>query len=347
MDNLTDIFEADAVSGEELDAELVAAGQVLGELAKEAGVDLNDLSEQDVADLLLQLRGEDSSGTEQTPSVEQNKEASQMDTQITYADVAAELAKVAQEEGIDIGTVSREEYHAAFDELAEKMQDPGYYETQEKIAEAEEIGRIMARSFVDELEGLDSEKVAATAYDKERMRSKMDAARSKADAYAKRTAGRANNQKSTRVATAAERKRRGQAYGERVKQRIANVNEARGAVKGRLKGLAGAAKGHLTAAGHVMGIGNKRNALRAGAALAGGSALLGAGGLYAATRKKESAEEIFESDALELARNFLLENGIDPDGDTKVAGDEEYEDLVAERAIELLVEAGYEIDPGA
>ena len=56
MDDLTEIY-ADQEQGTDLDVELATAGQVLQKLAEEQGVDLDKLSDEDVADLLA--RGAD------------------------------------------------------------------------------------------------------------------------------------------------------------------------------------------------------------------------------------------------------------------------------------------------
>lgn len=117
-------------------------------IAEEEGVDLDSLSDEQVQELIEELVEEQA---ERNEGGEEVKEA-----HLTYADVAHELAKIAHVNGIDITQVSAEEYNAAFDKLASDMSDPSYWETQQKIAEADYIGRVMAQSFYDE-----SQKIAA------------------------------------------------------------------------------------------------------------------------------------------------------------------------------------------
>lgn len=163
MENVTDIFDNETRGGsEDLDVDLSNAGLLLQKLAEEEGVDLNSLSDADVADLLTDLLpGENAQNNDGEP---QQKESSAMsDTTVpehlTYADVAVELAKFAADNGIDLNAVSREEYHDAFSALSERMQDPDYlqakvaeYEVNEKVAEAQYIGREMALSFIETLQ---------------------------------------------------------------------------------------------------------------------------------------------------------------------------------------------------
>lgn len=120
-------------------------------IAEEEGVDLDDLSDEQVQELIEELVEEQAERNERNEGGEEVKEA-----HLTYADVAHELAKIAQVNGIDITQVSAEEYNAAFDKLASEMSDPSYWESQQKIAEADYIGRVMAQSFYDE-----SQKIAA------------------------------------------------------------------------------------------------------------------------------------------------------------------------------------------
>lgn len=117
-------------------------------IAAEEGVDVDDLSDEQVQELIEELVEEQA---ERNEGGEEVKEA-----HLTYADVAHELAKIAHVNGIDITEVSAEEYNAAFDKLASDMSDPSYWESQQKVAEADFIGRVMAQSFYDE-----SQKIAA------------------------------------------------------------------------------------------------------------------------------------------------------------------------------------------
>ena len=92
------------------------------------------------------------------------------------------------------------------------------------------------------------------------------------------------------------------------------------------KGMGGAAKAVLETAKKHPGV--------AGAVGAGG--LLAAGGAAYGV-KKLMDKKSFDEEALEMARDYLLENGIDPDTGDKLASDDD----VAERAAEILAEAGW------
>lgn len=83
----------------------------------------------------------------------------------TYADVSRELGKVAAAEKIDLDQLSREQYHELYDKVAQQLASPEYQaekqaavEQQAKLAEADELGRTMARAFWDE-----NQKLAAKA----------------------------------------------------------------------------------------------------------------------------------------------------------------------------------------
>jgi hypothetical protein len=146
----------------QVDVKLAQAGQILLEMAKEAEIDLEALSDEDLATLLAQIReemdGREGGGEEVDEGGEGGEPEEKLSADVTFADVAAELAKFAQAEGIDMAKVSRAEYHEAFEAMAQQMVSPDYAEQKvaeaeafEKLAEADIIGRQMARSFMDEM----------------------------------------------------------------------------------------------------------------------------------------------------------------------------------------------------
>ncbi len=165
MERETDIFDSAVRGQDDLDVDLANAGIILQKLAEEQGIDINALSDEDVAGLLTDLLpGERNETQAEEPTKE--KESSAMTTpttptELTVADVSIELAKIAQAEGIDLNETSREEYSEAFSALAERMKDPGYYAAKtaaaEKIAEAQMIGREMALSFIETLKQAEGE----------------------------------------------------------------------------------------------------------------------------------------------------------------------------------------------
>jgi hypothetical protein len=333
MDDLNEIFER--ATDADLDTELAAAGELLQKIAQQEGVDLSELSDEDVAELMVDLlpktaadEGEHKSAREE---YEYRKRETKMASEITFADVAVELSKVAANEGIDLDGLSRGQYHELFDIVAESMQDPDYMENKlaqdeanAKLAEADALGRYMARAFMDE-----QEKIALTeeekAYHKMRMKMQMEG---KDKDIAAMDPSR-HTARDARRAQAAERL-------ERVKQHANPINRARGAFSAAGeelkyqrnlagKGVGGAAKALVETAKKHKGV---AATLGAGGLLAAGGAAYGA--------KKLMDKQSFDEQALELARDYLLENGIDPDTGNKLASD-----YVAERAAEILAEAGW------
>lgn len=328
MDDLNDIFtnpeEAAGDSADELDMALATGGEVLQKIASEEGIDLDALGEDDIADLLVQLQGGQAGVSEPDHTKEASQNTMSYDNEITYADVAAELAKTASANGIDLDQVSREEYHQAFDALAEQMSDPSYFEkkaeAQEKLAEADAIGRAMARSFLDELDGGQA-KVAS------RWKAIKDSVMGAERGAAGRVGGWTRKVPGGEKAHAALKRR---FQGDVVPTNAMDGNEA-------------AAK-----AQRVLG----RSAL-AGSAAAGTAA---GGGAVAYKRRKgrdgdkekQSFDEAFESDAIAYANTLLVENGLaDPRlTDTEFSkfaafADDDYAEAVESRAWELLAEHGY------
>jgi hypothetical protein len=292
----------------DLDASIAAAGEVLVKVAEEEGVDIDDLSEDEVADLLGDIMGTEDGGVEDGGDYGGDMSEEKVSSaEVTHADVAQELAKIANAEGIDVNDMSRDEYHGLYNELANSMASGGYYEkvadAQEKLAEADAIGRAMAHSFDDELS-----KLAAGG------RTLMGRLRSM---------GRRVKVKETRAAETLGRALRGGKSGERkrIMKRLAPMS---GRAKDKVKPFRIAKREQQLAArktGRVAGYGG------AGVAATGAGA-----GIYATKRS-------FDEEATELARQTLLENGIDPDTGMKVASD--YEGSVELAAAQILEDAGY------
>lgn len=347
MERMTDIFDQDILSepsSGDLDQDLANAGHVLQKLAEEEGVDLDSLSDADVAALAMELLP--TQGHAQTIQ-ETRKEASAMstmtETQIpnepTYADVAVELAKIAAADGIDLATVSREEYHEAFAKVAEMMADPTYgekvAEEEEKLAAAYAQGVRMADGFLDRLKEAEDEDEKKKKKDDDDDEGKKEAARAVGAAIhhakdkAKKLLGKG-------VGAAVRAKdRAGEALaGAASKERAFHEGVGKGYAKGLSMAIAKRSKG--TPAERLT-----HGRIMAGRAVTGGAAagVAGAAGAgYAAGRSKES----FDLAALEVAQDLARDMGFDPTTGEKLAGDEALDaDAVAERAIELLKEAGY------
>jgi|NOAtaT_6_FD_contig_31_8358620_length_1888_multi_4_in_0_out_0_2 hypothetical protein len=300
MDDIREIFEQDT-AGTDLDAELATAAQVLEKVALDQGVDLSLLTDDQVAELIVELmpsklaadheaaESEEEERKEHAEKREKRetseKKAGIPDT-VTFADVAAELGKYAAANGIDLNEVSREAYHEAFDRMAAAMTSPEYEaekmanaEVEAKVAEADAIGRLMARAFVDE-----QYKLASDA--------KTEAAKG--------------------------------VY-ESIKGGLSKAKDFVGRNTDKALDFAKEHKGGLAL----------------GTATTGGAYMVGKGVGRSKQKRKMmqdmDKESAIEAAALEMARQALVDNGIDPDTG-KVASDD---DLVRIRALEILKESGW------
>jgi hypothetical protein len=217
---------------------------------------------------------------------------------VTFADVAVELGKYAAANGIDLGQVSREAYHEAFDRMSAAMVSPEFAaekqaaaEMEAKLAEADVIGRQMARSFMDE-----QAKIATAT---------TEVAGAAAEA-AKKTLTE-----------------KGKEFLARMGGHASDAAKWTGSQADKALDYAKANKAGLTAGG-----------------LATGGAYMVGKGVGRAKQKRKMEEEknsSIEDAALEMARQALRDNGIDPDTG-KVASTE---DQVRIRALEILKEAGW------
>lgn len=146
-----------AAGGQDIDPDVAAAGALLSKVAEEQGVNLDDFSDDEIGGMLSDIMGgeSDEGGESGEGAVSAEPPAAKTASDLTVADVSAELAKTAAAEGVDLTELSREDYHQAFNWQLEQMQNPSYFETkvamQEKVAEADMLGRVMAHSFNDEL----------------------------------------------------------------------------------------------------------------------------------------------------------------------------------------------------
>lgn len=328
MDDLNEIFER--ATDADLDTELAAAGELLQKIAQQEGVDLSELSDEDVAELMVDLlpkTAADENGHESARGEHGNRtmEETKMATEITFADVAVELSKVAASEGIDLDGLDREQYHELFDIVAESMQDPNYMENKlaedeanMKLAEADALGRHMARAFMDE-----QEKVAASKEVLDRIAAGEERRTKKGVPPVPDKPVGAHVRE-----TAAKVKQVAQRTGEKALSGVDRVGGEVGNVINRTfnRPLVHGGRKYV----------NPRN-------VGAGALILGtAGTAYGAKKlldRKSSEKRSFDEEALEMARDYLLENGIDPDTGNKLASYDEND--VAERAAEILAEAGW------
>ncbi len=153
MSDLHDILESDASAEHTaLDIALIEASALVQKQAAAQGIDLSKLPEPVVAELLdLALHEKTSSLSE--PTNGETPMSNQV--QVTHAEVALELSKIAQSEKIDLSKVAKAELEEMYNTVAQAMAQPGYHEKKAALdAENErhvELGRMMAQGFHEEL----------------------------------------------------------------------------------------------------------------------------------------------------------------------------------------------------
>lgn len=147
----------------DFDTKMTAAGELLEKLAAERGMTLQDFTEEETIDLLGTIMNGDGGGDAGTADVKTASVATvpapapvqQPTTKVAYADALAEVMKLAAANGHDLNKTSAEELHKNVEYMQQVMSDPQYQQKQaafqEKIAEADALGRVMAHAYVDEL----------------------------------------------------------------------------------------------------------------------------------------------------------------------------------------------------
>jgi hypothetical protein len=177
----------------DFETKIAAAGDALMKLAADRGLTLNDFTEQESMDLLEMLMGEQNkTAGEVTPAAaapaavtppaqgaEPTDKTANEQPQLDYGMVMAEVVKVAAANKFDLTTASPAELNDAVQKMAALMSDPTYATKQaafqEKLAEADAIGRVMAHSYVDELSKIaESNKVASKTEDEKREEEKNE-----------------------------------------------------------------------------------------------------------------------------------------------------------------------------
>lgn len=150
MADLTGMFD----EGTDLDTRLEAASHLLKAAADEQGVDLNDFSEEELSEMIGDI-ADDDGDQDSGDGEEGGKMAS---GELTVADVSLELNKRAAAEDVDLSQLDSDQYRELFDKVAQEMSDPYYYEESQKFAmqaaNMDELGRVAARGFVDEINKL-------------------------------------------------------------------------------------------------------------------------------------------------------------------------------------------------
>jgi|GEM_PF-2509897 len=232
------------------------------------------------------------------------------------------LVKLAEEEGVNLDELSDDEVGSLLAEIEGDMgkqaaAEPETDEAQEKLAEADFLGRAMAHAYVNELNEI--EKSAGRVGD---LASKLVG---KVERLGGRIAGK-------NVGGAGQK-----AYKEHLMSRL---QQARGS------GMKGRTADRMRAAARREATQKGAKAMKTRARLIGGGALgagaLGAGGVAAGAAKamggkdKKSFNEEFEAAARERAYEMLADAGYDVEKVAQVDVDT--------MALQMLEQAGYQVD---
>lgn len=341
----------------DLDTKIAQASATLEKLAEENGVDLNKLSSDEIADLLGDIMGLDTSTEtvdaqpEASPAEEtEGKQASDEGApQLTVADVGLALQKVAAAEGVDLSQLSPEQYAEAFNNVAAYLQSPqaeqdkvAAEELNTKLAEADLAGRQFARSFWDELKIASEEEEEEKDEEKEKKAAVADKVKS--------LFSKAKDLES-RASQAIGHKLRGgdKRLAKRVSDKVvSDTTHLRGNVP---EGVEQDLRSRALQA-------EARKSRIVGRSVAGGTAAAGTATAIAvptsiSAHKRRKAREAAEAepakaasvDELDLlvtdrARQLLVSEGVNPDSGEKFASDQEIIDFLA---MEKLRAAGYEV----
>jgi len=248
------------------------------------------------------------------------------------------LVKLAEEEGVDLDSLSDDEVAGLLSEIegekiasAPEPQD----EAQEKLAEADFLGRAMAHAYVNELHEIEKDAAKAQTSVLKEVGRQAKGALGKAKEWA--GIGKMQRGLATR-GRAAEGSRKAEAVRERL-NRSAKAGMPETAVRSKARAIAGRtskAADKMKAQGTrelVRGAGQlgKRVVLPA-AAVGGGAALL----------SKKGSDAEFEAIAQERAYEMLAEAGYEFDQE-KVA-EAQIAEALDTRALEMLEASGYPVN---
>lgn len=343
----------------DLDTQIAQASETLEKIAASEGIDLDKLSSDEIAELLGDLMGLETTADAEPESKQASEEtpeapAATQPSGVTVAEVGVALQKIAAAEGIDLTQVTPEQYGEMFDNVTAYLNSPqveqdkvAAAEMQEKLAEADLAGRQFAQSFWNELEVL-GQKEAAKDEEKGEDPEKGESEKDEKDEESEKEkkANFFNKVKKLPEAIAKGEKKlmgrlgktvRGGAEG--VVERYTSPGAATGKAFRDADRAANISTGRKVVGGTVAG---------AGTIAAGSTAL----GVRAHNKKKERRElesalagggkESSDLEAIvnERARLMLLEGGVNPNTGTKFASDDEFVDFLA---TEKLRAAGYEV----
>jgi hypothetical protein len=250
---------------------------------------------------------------------------------------AAELAEgLAGDDQIDVDNVSEEELEAMAQGVLEGGEeqpegDEPADEDQEKIAEADYLGRVMAHSYVQELRGIEKEASA------------KGVAAAKATKALASTAKKMTNKANKRMTFGqrASSELRGVVQGRKAAYHEAG-QDLKSAVKGRIKGL----PGKMSTKERLQALGSAAKGVAP--ELAAGSLAVG-GGAYAAKKHMDKESSALGTLVESRAAQILEASGIDPETLQPMQEQEKVSDAndvltaaVEQRAWELLDQLGFE-----
>lgn len=328
MSSLLEELESRGVTAEDL--EKAASVRLFEKAAAAEGVNLETLDQEQIEELYSAFINNNNPSSSVVGEDNLMKEANAMNEEIVEL-----FEKQAEAEGIDLETLDDVELanmynHYVENVLPEQIEAEQSYEVEEahaKLAEAEILGRHMARAYADE-----SEKIAATMGEraeaaKEKVKSAVDSIKEKGKA-----AGERARQAGKSVADAG--RSAGRTYMDAIK-----LKELREGIS-KAKGATGET---LSAARKQMLRGGAKGLLAAGATGAAGY------GGYKGVKKmtKKSSYDILEENAEALALEFLskeAENNQIDDINLNEYSEAEIENYITERAVEMLIDAGYDFE---
>lgn len=148
----------------DFETKIAAAGDLFQKLAAERGLTMDDFTEEEATEFLTTIMGKTASEVEQelkvaaaaapAPAAPAAPAPTKV-ASVSYGTAMAEVIKLAQANNVDISKSTPAEIDDAVVKMASLMSDPAYTEKQaalqEKVAESDMMGRVMARSFADEL----------------------------------------------------------------------------------------------------------------------------------------------------------------------------------------------------
>jgi len=338
MSALLEELESRGVTAEDL--EKAASVRLFEKAAAAEGVNLETLDQEQIEELYSAFINNNNLSSSVVDEDNLMKEANAMNEEIVEL-----FEKQAEAEGIDLETLDDVELanmynHYVENVLPEQIETEQSYEVEEahaKLAEAEILGRHMARAYADE-----SEKIAATMGEraeavKEKAKSAFDSIKEKGKAAGERA-------RSAGKSVADAGRSAGRSYMDAIK--FKELREGITAAK-NVKGY----KGKLDSPGKRQLSAARKQMLRGGAKgllAAGGTAAAGYGG-YKGVQKmtKKSSYDILEENAEALALEFLSKEAEDTqidDINLNEYSETEIDNYITERAVEMLIDAGYDFE---